>query len=291
MLPDVTWKQARSHSYPSDLSDEQWKMIQRLIPRSKKLGRKRRTSMRAVVNAIFYIIRTGCAWRYLPCPFPPWQTVYDYFSQWKELGVFKKIHDYLRGLCRKKERRTKNAHVLLIDSQSVKCQFGEARGWDGFKKVRGRKRHIIGDTLGLLHAQWISPAQEKDHEGALHMLSVRKEAWQNMQELYADGSYRVKKFFQYLGEKFGVTPTYNVTNMTRTDERSRRSGKVIYSNLKPKRWIIERTFAWFNHYRRLTRDYEKTLTSSQSVIQIAMIQIMLNRLLPTPASETYWRSH
>ena len=140
MQPELTWRQARrsSTTSPTDLSDEQWKMIRRIIPRARRGGRKRTTSMRAVMNAIFYLIRTGCAWRYLPTSFPPWSTVYAYFARWKAQGIFKWLHDLLRRFCRLRKQRSEQAHVLLIDSQSVKCQFGESPSESFLSTLRGR---------------------------------------------------------------------------------------------------------------------------------------------------------
>lgn len=293
MLPEQTWRQAQdrgSTTYPSDLSDEQWKIIQRLIPREKPGGRRRTTSMRAVVNAIFYLVRSGCAWRYLPKSFPPWRTVYDYFRSWKISGLIDQVHKILVARCREEDKRDPHhPHVLIIDSQSVRCQFGETRGWDGFKKVRGRKRHILVDTLGLIHSIATSTAFEKDHEAAIKMFDPKLSVFKYTEELYADGSYRVKRFFEHLGSFFGISPSYNVSSTEKKDDRNRLSKKVLDSNLKPVRWIVERTFAWLNHYRRLSRDFERTISSSEAMVKSAMIQIMLTRL--SPSENTSWKCH
>lgn len=268
MLPDASRQHAKRkfNPYPTDLSDEQWKIIKSILPGARRGGRRRSTSMRAVVNAIFYVVRTGCAWRYLPRDFPPWQTVYDYFLSWRDAGVLHALHAKLRTKCRESMDRNPEAHVFMIDSQSTKCQFGESRGWDGFKKVRGRKRHIVCDTLGLIHAQQTTPAEEKDHVAALKMFDPEKKEFANMQEFYADGSYKVASLFQHLEENFGVTPTYKIAGLEKRDDKSRVTRTLVNSNLTPVRWIVERTFAWFNNYRRLARDYERTVASSQSTI-------------------------
>ena len=174
-------------SYPSDLTNQQWDVIKDLIPPARRGGRKRTADVRKVLDAVFYLNRTGCGWRYLPENFPPWRTVYEYFSKWRSTRVLEVICEELSKIARKQSGKEEIPSVLIIDSQSAKAQFGESRGYDGFKKVRGRKRHIIVDTLGIVHGIRISPANVGDvNEGI---------------ELYADGGYR-HKFADAMVETF-----------------------------------------------------------------------------------------
>jgi putative transposase len=276
--------------YPSDLTTEQWNLIRNSIPQARPGGRSRTTCMRKVFNAILYLNRTGCAWRYLPKEFPPWQTVYGYYSQWKLSGVFRSLHDRLVKKCRHQAHRNPTPSLLMIDSQSAKAQFGADRGYDGFKKVRGRKRHLITDALGLLHAQKQTAAQYKDHLAGIELIQepVLKKKLRNLGAFYADGAYR-GRFEEQMKKQHHVAPILNVTQMKKKDDRNREARTLMESNLKPKRWIIERTFSWFNHYRRLTRDYERTIQSSESMIHIAMTQLMLKRLLPKQSERNHWK--
>jgi putative transposase len=225
--------------YPSDLSDQQWKLIQDFIPEARTGGRPRKTNVRAVLNAIFYLIRTGCAWRYLPREFPPWPTVYDYYAAWKKDGVLKRMHDFLLCEVREKDERTKAPSVVMIDSQSTKAQFGERRGFDGFKKVRGRKRHILVDTLGLVHGIRISAAHEKDAPPAIEMLDPNSPDYsptlsRSLNAVYVDGGYK-GKFEAKIFTRYGFWPTMRPSTHWKDKKNSRH---LTGSNLKPKRCIV-----------------------------------------------------
>jgi putative transposase len=282
--------------YPSDLSDKQWKLIRGLIPNASTGGRPRTTDVRKVLNAILYLTRSGCAWRYLPEDFPPWQTVYWYFNRWATGGVLRKIHDHLVRCVRVFEKRSPIPSVLIIDSQSSKAQWGEQRGWDGFKKVRGRKRSILVDTLGLIHGVRVDSANIKDFTSGAQMLDgdhcrLSPQTTQ-LAAFYADGGYKAHDFQNALYRRFKVWPTLKVSKKEdvctyRGNHKWSYLRRVQESNLKPVRWRVERTFGWFNGYRRLSRDYEKKTSVSETMIHLSMILLMLRRL--TRPKEAYFR--
>jgi putative transposase len=253
-------------AFSSNLTDQQWKLIKPLIPRARTGGRPRSTCMRQVLNALVYVNRTGCQWRYLPPQFPPWQTVYDYFWKWASRGLWQRINILLVIAYRKSIQRNWWPTLGIVDSQSVRAHYGNERGYDGFKKVRGRKRHIIVDTQGLIWACDAQSANMRDPHGgveALHKLPgiiIGK-----INTILGDAAY-VGPFDDYAHFYYGIKT-----------ERTKKY-KEAGTTLKPKRWIVERTFAWFNNYRRLSRDYEKNPLMSESMIFIAMIQIILHRL-------------
>lgn len=266
--------------YPSDLTDLQWKHIRIFIPKPRHGGRPRTTDVRLVINAIFYLCRTGCSWRYLPAQFPPWQTVYEYFSKWSHSGVLEKIHHLIRDKIRFKTGKKSFTRVLIIDSQSVKAHYGEDRGYDGFKKVRGRKRHIFVDTSGLIHALQVGSADLNDgFEGCLLFERLSKEQLKQLLHIHADHGYR-GSFAEYTNDLLNFYP--------QLPEKRVNSGQGVYKMIKekkkklrgmaPRRWIVERTFAWFVHFGRLHRDRERRTRNSESMIYIAMIQLMLKRL-------------
>jgi len=267
-------------SYPSTLSKQQWDLIKDLVPRARSGGRKRTTDVRAVVNAIFYVNRSGCAWRYLPSEFPPWKTVYDYFNTWRAQGVWKRIHDSICTIVRANEGKKPSTRLLIIDSQSVKATHGSNRGYDGFKRIRGRKRHILVDTLGLIHAVKIDGAQFHDGiEGSSVVDRCKEKQQSTLKAIYADQGYR-GTFVEKIYSKFRFKPTLPVPrkNSGQGKPKLNKDKKRKLRGLSKKRWIVERTFSWFNHYRRLTKDYEKKVVNSEAMIHLAMSQLMLRRL-------------
>lgn len=260
--------------YPSDLDDRQWDTIKHLIPAARAGGRRRTTDIRETLNAIFYLNATGCPWRYLPENYPPWQTVYDYYRRWSSENVLEKIHEFLVMRVRLQEGREQGPSTLIVDSQSVKCHFGEHRGVDGFKKIRGRKRSIFVDTLGLVHSACVSSAGEKDHVPALKVISLKNQ-YRPLRAFYADGAYKPHDFQNIVKKHFSVWPTIRQTVTTRDVKDNK---VIVESNLKPVRWVVERTFAWMGRYRRLNNDYERLSKHSEAMIYVAMTQLMLNRL-------------
>jgi len=260
--------------YPSDLSDEQWNQISSLVPAPKsgkgKPGRPIQLDRRTLINAIFYVVRSGCAWRLLPKDFGPWQTVYGYFRVWSQDWTWTFIHDTLRDWLRKTEERKVAPTAAIVDSQSVKTpdQAGE-RGYDAGKKIKGRKRHLAVDSLGLILAMRITSAAVQDRDAAKSLIPRVTSMYQRVQVIWADGGY--------LGALVQWVKQLRPFGKLRL-EIVRRCDHLKGFKVLPKRWIIERTFAWLFKSRRLCRDYEVRLDHSEAMIRICMIRLMVKRL-------------
>jgi putative transposase len=268
--------------YPSDLTDQQWNLIKRLVPKARSGGRPRKVLIREIINAVFYLTRTGCAWRYLPADFPHWRTVYDYFRRFCNEGVWGKIESRLHESVRQESGLEKDLpSYTIIDSQSVKAQYGELRGYDGFKKVRGRKRHIIVDSLGIPIAVKVSSANASDADEGFVVLERAKKVikFDRLEEILVDGGYKKVTFFENVIKAFKIIPTIR-NSKTKPIVGKREGRRLTSSNLKPRRWIVERTFAWFINFRRLNRDYERKIICSEAMIYIAATVLLLQRLAP-----------
>ena len=256
-------------SYPSDLSEKEWCIILPFVPPSKEGGRPRSVSIREVLNAIFYILRAGCAWRMLPNDFPAWQTVYGYFRQWERDGVWEAINDALREAVRLQAGRASQASAAIIDSQSVKTTETKGeRGYDANKGVTGRKRHILVDVMGLLLVVLVHKASIQERAGAKSLLKrAKKKGFERLSLIWADGGYSgnpmVDWTFKLAGWVFEVI---------------KRSEKAKGFVLLPRRWVVERTFGWLGRYRRLSKDYEELVETSEAMIYAAMVRLMLKRL-------------
>ena len=250
--------------YSTNLTDSQWMLISDIL----NDNRKRKHSLRDIFNAIFYMLKTGCQWRMLPGCFPKWELVYYYFTKWKNTGVIEQIHELLRDRVRKQAGKKESPSLACIDSQSVKTTRlgGINRGVDGGKKIKGRKRHIITDSMGLLLAVVVHAANVHDSKGASDVISLLKGRFGRLIKIVADGGYRGE-----LIEKTRTTFGWILEIVLRTDHSS--NFTVI-----PKRWVVERTFAWFESYRRLSKDFEYHTDTSEAMIQFAMIKLMLNRI-------------
>ena len=260
----------RSNRYPSDVTDEQWVLIEPLIPVYSG-GRPRKTDLRDVVDAIFYLLRTSCQWRFLPKDFPPKSTVWRYFDQWRHNGTLNTIHDTLRDQVRKKEKPRRPRTTASIDSQSVDTSSGgEATGRDNAKNVDGRKRHILVDSLGLLLAVLVTAANVDDGVAAPQVLEqLQRQHLPKLRRVYADNKYHNHALYGWVDENADY-----VVDIVR-----RPKGAQGWVRL-PIRWTVERTFAWLTKCRRLSVDREKSTRSAEAMIRLAMIHLMLNRLCP-----------
>jgi putative transposase len=263
---------ATRRPYPTDLTDEQWHILEPMIPREKHGGRHRTMDMREVVNAILYILRTGCQWRNLPHDFPPWGTVAWYFWLWSNDGTWTRIHDKLRELVRGEAGRESEPSAAIMDSQSVKTtEVGGPKGYDAAKKVTGRKRHLLVDTMGLILLVIVHPADVQDRDGATSLLSLLVGRFPRLQLIWADGGYAGH-----------LVAWVMLTFESRLRlEIVRRTEEHRFSVVRH-RWIVERTFGWLGRCRRLSKDYEALTGTSEDWIRLAMIGVMIRRL--TPAS-------
>ncbi len=260
----------RTHKYPSDITDDQWARIRPHLPVYPG-GRPRKTDLRDVVDAIFYLVRTGCQWRYLPKDFPPKSTVWRYFDEWRHNGTLEIIHDALRDKVRQHEKPGQPRRTASIDSQSVDTTSGgEARGRDNAKNVDGRKRHIVVDSLGLLLAVVVTAANVDDAAAAPEALQqLAGQRLGKVRCVYADNKYHNHALYGWVAEN----GSYALEIVRRP------KGAQGWVRL-PIRWTVERTFAWLGKYRRLTADREKSPRSAEAMIRLAMIHLMLNRLDP-----------
>ena len=256
--------------YPSDLTDTQWEYIKDLIPAAKPGGRPRRLDMRLVINAILYVVVGGIQWRMLPREYPKWPSVYHYFAQWRDDGTWQRIHDTLRAHVRRQTGRHKHPTAGCLDSQTVKRGARPGpRGFDMGKQCAGRKRHVLVDTLGLLLVVVVTAASVQDRDGARLVCTRRRSAWKTLRRVWVDGAYR-GQLLDWAWHQARLT----LQVVLRPDEHR---GFVVL----PRRWVIERTLAWLSQARRLSKDYEELPRSSEAIIYITMIRLMLRRLAKT----------
>src|SRR5205807_7799073 len=260
----------RSQTYPSDVTDEQWALIEPLIPVYPG-GRPRTTDVRDVLDAILYLLRTGCQWRYLPKDFPPKSTVWRYFDEWRHNGTLDTIHDLLRKKVRTQQKPYAPRTTASVDSQSVDTSGGcEQRGRDNAKNVDGRKRHIVVDSMGLLLAVLVTAADVDDAKAAAELFGrLEGQPMGKVQRMFADTKYHNFILYEWVEENASWK-----LNIVRRHEGAEGWVKL------PIRWTVERTFAWLGKCRRLSKDRERSVLSAEAFVKLAMIHLMLNRLEP-----------
>jgi putative transposase len=250
--------------YPTDLNDTEWAQIAPYLPKPKTTGAPRQHSWRMILNAMFYVVKNGCVWRALPHDFPAWQTVYHYFRLFRQTGVWEHLNTLIREAVREQAGKERQARAMIADSQSAKsAEGGETRGFDGGKHVSGRKRNLVVDTLGLVVLAKVTAANVQDvHAGKQLFLSLsqKPELLTRLEKIFAEGGFR------------GDLVDWVQHNLHVVLEIVLKLGAQKGFQVLPKRWIVERTFAWITRNRRLARDYERLAQSSEAFIYLAMIR-------------------
>jgi putative transposase len=257
--------------YASDVTDAEWKLIARLLPKPRRVGRPREVDLRVVLNAMLYILATGCQWRALPKEFPPFTTVQYYFYNWRDTQLWRRINRALVERARRAVGRKPSPSAGIIDSQTVKTtESGGPRGFDPAKRMKGRKRHLVTDTEGSLLVLHVHPADIQDNHGAVPLLKAARRAFSRLRHIFADRVYRGPKLLNAISD----VGRWTIEVVTRTQN-------VGSFKPEPRRWVIERTFAWFGRNRRLAKDFEKTIASAAAWIMMASVKLLSRRLART----------
>ena len=285
-----------SRRYPTDLTDAEWGLLEAYLPGSKWRGRPRLHSPREILNAVFYVLKSGCQWRMLPREFPPWKTVFHYFRAWRLDGTWERMNGALRRRLREKLGRDPEPSAGIVDAQSAKTTGvgGEQRGFDGGKMVRGRKRHLLVDTEGLVVEAKVHSARVPDQDGIRRLLEPAHSRLPRLSYLWVDAGYRGRGK-EWVERELGIEvevvnrspkpPPEKVLQIW-AREWFKEGHRMDLSKLPtrpgferlPRRWVAERTFAWISHNRRMARDYERLCSSAEAFIHIAMTRLMVRRL-------------
>ncbi len=285
--------------YPTDLSDDEWLCISPHLPEPAGLGRPRLHGLRAILDAVFYVLKSGCPWRLLPRDFPPWKTVYDWFRRWRIDGTWERLNAELRQRLRSRLGRNPNPSAGIVDSQSAKTTGvgGEQRGYDGSKKVRGRKRHLLVDTEGLVLGARVHSARVHDEDGIKLLLESARIELSRLKHLWVDAGYRGRGR-RWAEEILGLSvevvrkpqkPLPEKVAKAWAEEWAKEGRAVDWQRLMPpkgfqvlpRRWVVERTFAWISHNRRMAKDYERLCATGEAFVYAAMTRLMVRRLVRT----------